>query len=713
MNRYQAGIRQHDTHRELAGRGEPGESPRAGALGLDAIIVPGSAPAAYLDHAVTLARAAKCSLVVLCSNNLVGRDVKEYLDARSFSEAIVIDLPAGYSHPLLDFRGLLRIRDLLPPACGYHVTDLSMKRNIGLVLAKMLDWKRIFFLDEFIRDITYPDLQHTVNMLSSFSAAGMWVTDFPDNSIVCHANRITGGSQDVFVSGAALAVDCQSDIGFFPDIYNEDWLFFFDAASKGKLGNSYLKATQLYYYPFANAEEAAWQEFGDVLAEGLYALLHLGMDVAQGTSEYWGKFLEARRHFLEGMLSRADDAPLDMRVEIIASLHSALKCLSDITPGLCARYVEAWRQDLELWKRRWAEIRVMPSVDAALAELGLETTPADNPKRILHPQDIAKRLRAPGQVAIPKFDTLPLEAEPDGATRRRGTALVNLIRRRRPGQQADVGEGVRPGRQVTIEGASGIQVGDNNVQNNYYGFRARVGRLPPPREDGLPYRGLSVFEESDHDIFFGRDDAIAEVLDRLAASPSGILVVSGASGSGKSSLLRAGVVPRLLRGGLPGNPGAQSWPCLLFTPGSRPLDELAAQVAVLAGISVEDARESLTASPERFGRLARQAVIEQSRQSLDQGTRTPVAQQRLLLIIDQFEQLFTQCPDEGEQRAFITALESAASSPERHAYVCAGDPSGFRGPVRRVPTARDSASRVLRAGPDDRPGAGASDYRTG
>ena len=109
-----------------------------------------------------------------------------------------------------------------------------MKRNIGLVLAKMLGWRRIFFLDDDIRDITYPDLQRTVDMLGSFSAAGMWVTEFPDNSIVCHANRVTGGSQDVFVSGAALAVDCESDIGFFPDIYNEDWLFFFDAASKGR-----------------------------------------------------------------------------------------------------------------------------------------------------------------------------------------------------------------------------------------------------------------------------------------------------------------------------------------------------------------------------------------------------------------------------------------------------------------------------------------------
>jgi len=200
-------------------------------------------------------------------------------------------------------------------------------------------------------------------------------------------------------------VNCDNHIGFFPDIYNEDWFFFFDAASEGRLGNSCLKATQLVYYPFANAERAAWQEFGDVVAEGLYALLHLKMDIGQATSAYWAHFLEARRNFLEATLSRAEQAPPDMRDEIVASLHRALKCLGGITPDLCARYVEAWRHDREDWKRRWAEIEVMPSAAAALAELGLPT-PTDTTKRLLHPQDRPARPLTPGRVTIPRFDTL-------------------------------------------------------------------------------------------------------------------------------------------------------------------------------------------------------------------------------------------------------------------------------------------------------------------
>ena len=119
MNRYAAGIRQYDTHRELTGRGGQG-TPQTDAVGLDAIIVPGTRPAAYLDHAVTLARAAKCSLVILCSQHLGGADVKEYLAARSFSEGHRHRPSAGYSHPLFDFRGLRDIKDQLPPACGYQ-----------------------------------------------------------------------------------------------------------------------------------------------------------------------------------------------------------------------------------------------------------------------------------------------------------------------------------------------------------------------------------------------------------------------------------------------------------------------------------------------------------------------------------------------------------------------------------------------------------------
>ena len=215
MEPYAAGVRQQETHSALAGQTGPQDTSLP-SLDLDAIIVPATRPAAHLDHAVTLARAADCWLLVLCSQQLHSTEATKFLAARSHPKAIVIDLPLSYSHELLYFPGLLSLKNELPSACNLYVTDLSMKRNLGLVLARMLGWHRIFFLDDDIRDITHPDLQSTVNMLGSFSAAGLWVTDFPDNSIVCHANRMTDGAQDVFVSGAALAVDCVGDMASSP-----------------------------------------------------------------------------------------------------------------------------------------------------------------------------------------------------------------------------------------------------------------------------------------------------------------------------------------------------------------------------------------------------------------------------------------------------------------------------------------------------------------
>jgi hypothetical protein len=209
MSPFGESIRQHDTHSTLTPMAGPRETPSA-SLGLDAIVVPASRPAAHLDHAVTLARAAGCWLLILCSGRLDSTDAVKFLAARSYHKAVAVDLPRGYSHKLLCFPELLAIKSELPKACGFYTTDLSMKRNIGLVLARMLGWRQIFFLDDDIRDITHPNLQRTVDMLGSFSAAGLWVNDFPDNSIVCHANRETGGSQGVFVSGAALAVNCES-----------------------------------------------------------------------------------------------------------------------------------------------------------------------------------------------------------------------------------------------------------------------------------------------------------------------------------------------------------------------------------------------------------------------------------------------------------------------------------------------------------------------
>ena len=197
-------------------------------------------------------------------------------------------------------------------------------------------------------------------------------------------------------------------------------------------------------------------------------------------------------------------------------------------------------------------------------------------------------------------------------------------------------------------------------------------RNPAPRGPAIasPYRGLNVFQEQDAAFFFGREAAAAALLERMSRllGGPGLLVVSGVSGAGKSSLLRAGVLPRIREAGLAAAPEAVSWPCLVFTPTRAPLDELALQVAVLAEADAAAVRRGLEAAPAWFALTARQAALARPGRpagDLDgpaagQGRRP--RQQRLLLVVDQFEEVFTQCSDERQRRAFITALHAAGSA---------------------------------------------------
>ena len=363
-------IRQLGTHRRLVSRTEQRKIDNR--LTLDAIVVPASREAQNVDSAITLARAARCVLIILCSHQAEPDEVRRLLQDRSFDRAVVIDLPDNYGHRLLEFPALASIKNKLPAACSYYETNLSTKRNLGLLLALMVGWDHIFFLDDDIRDIGHPDLQSTVSMLARYRTAGMPVTRFPDNSAACHAHRETGGQQDVFISGSALAVDMRQKVGFFANLYNEDWLFFYDDAASGQLGSSARKITQIVYNPFADPQRAAWQEFGDVLAEGLYALLDRGLGLEEATRDYWSDFLQARETFLRAILCRAKTAKWEIREQLQLSVKAALECSVTIEPGVLERYIQLWRQDLSDWQQRIVNIRRMYTLKLALVELGLE-----------------------------------------------------------------------------------------------------------------------------------------------------------------------------------------------------------------------------------------------------------------------------------------------------------------------------------------------------
>lgn len=411
MTRHRrSSVRQSTSHRQLLGRAAPSVVTREAASSLSAIIVPAARAAVNLDHAITLARAESCRLVVICSKDARAADVFRILDDRSFTEATVVELPADLDL-LFQFETTQWARDVAPVAVRRRDSDLSIKRNIGLALARMRGWKHVFFMDDDIRDVDSDMLRRTVAMLdrqpdgAKYNAVGMRVPRFPDNSVACYAHRLTGGDQDVFISGSVLAVDCGEPFGFFPDIYNEDWLFFYRDAAYGQLGSSGRNATQLRYDPFASPERAAGQEFGDVLAEGLYALLEHGTKAVYADRFDWCGFLDNRRSFLMAILSRQDRAPEPARKGMVASIKAALNSLDDIQPEMCMEYVRLWQGDLKRWADFLPGLPPAGSDEAALRHLGLASPEPDHPALI---DDV--RMPAednPGPAAVPSSRRSP------------------------------------------------------------------------------------------------------------------------------------------------------------------------------------------------------------------------------------------------------------------------------------------------------------------
>lgn len=169
---------------------------------------------------------------------------------------------------------------------------------------------------------------------------------------------------------------------------------------------------------------------------------------------------------------------------------------------------------------------------------------------------------------------------------------------------------------------------------------------PVALERGVsPYRGLQVFDEEHAEFFFGREADVQRLLEKLKTFR--FLAVIGPSGSGKSSLVRAGLLPSLKNGALP---GSHDWPVRVFTPGARPLAALAAQLVQI--------------DPERpMGRTLDE--LRESPRTLDLAATLLLdgrpATTQLVLVIDQFEEIFTLCTDDAERAAFLGNVLHAAT----------------------------------------------------
>jgi hypothetical protein len=375
-------VEQRDSHAKLAQDVSRSPTPplRSRRGHLDVIIVPASRPASFLQPAIDMTARLGTLLVVLCSRQAKLEQIAKRVSRTPAARSLVVNIPDGWSHPQLPTRTSALAFKL---ANAHRTSDLSAKRNLGLLLARLHGWNKIAFLDD---DVTRAgNIPALAGQLDKHQVAGMVVREYPDNSVVCHARRLARLPQDVFVTGAVLGVHCNSlPLSFFPDIYNEDWFFFADQAAARNLPQVG-RAKQAQYDPFANPERARQEEFGDLLAEGLYALIEesdpslpFPDQLRRATRAYWARFIQARQQVMtdtvDGLCSFTHrEADHDRVTAAFESLAAAENQLDVITPDLCVDFLDAWREDLADWQEFSTGINNVGSTREAMDFLELKT----------------------------------------------------------------------------------------------------------------------------------------------------------------------------------------------------------------------------------------------------------------------------------------------------------------------------------------------------
>jgi hypothetical protein len=343
--------------------------PRSGRVRpLEAIVVPAARKADKLKTVAELAASAGVLLMVLASRDCSMVEASALVASIPGCRALIVEIPTGFRNDLLNFQTSdPSFADL---KAGRN-SDLSLKRNLGLLLARLMRWEKIMFLDDDIFGVTLTDLAKIASQLDSHQVTGLISRSFPDNSVVCHAYRLSGRDQDNFVTGAALGVNCgEKPLDFFPDVYNEDWLFFATHAAHGQV-ISVGEARQQPYKPFADPTRAAMEEFGDLIAEGLYALFNDGQSLDAATEAYWDDFIEARKKLIEHLADDLYLIPTHEAVQAYESMLHARKQLGSIKAEECVRFITAWRYDRGAFAKTAKDIPQVGNFAAACEYLGL------------------------------------------------------------------------------------------------------------------------------------------------------------------------------------------------------------------------------------------------------------------------------------------------------------------------------------------------------
>ncbi len=239
---------------------------------------------------------------------------------------------------------------------------------------------------------------------------------------------------------------------------------------------------------------------------------------------------------------------------------------------------------------------------------------------------------------------------------------------------------------------SAIVSGDGNKVFIYqYQYHLPLSEAPtatpehnPEKLAPNPYRGLLAFQETDGDRFFGREKQTQQLWQRLRdlyedRTATRVLPVYGPSGSGKSSLARAGLIPELACHPLPGRQQAR---VAILVPGAHPLEALAGVLAAIATNDLTPVAKTREFAGE-LGQANRAGEYDGLRRIADllpESATTP-----LIVLVDQFEEIYTLCADPAERDTFVSNLIWAAQDAARRVSIVVTLRSDFLGETQKHP----------------------------
>jgi hypothetical protein len=197
---------QRDSHASLLrdASNRPAPSGRSWQARLDANIIPTVRPTFALAGIVERAAEMGIVLVILCSGEVTVEQATARIARTPRARGLVIRLDEYFDLPM---SRLATSAAEFAQASAHRRSDLSRKRNFGLLLARAMGWRKSLFVDDDIT-LKQTDLARIAGQLDNYEIAAMVCRDYPDNSVYCRARRMAQLPQDVFVSGAVLGVHC-------------------------------------------------------------------------------------------------------------------------------------------------------------------------------------------------------------------------------------------------------------------------------------------------------------------------------------------------------------------------------------------------------------------------------------------------------------------------------------------------------------------------